>query len=807
MKGRCSFLEPIYQANSCRRIDDDEKNIAGDLLPQRVYDPGFISTAPSSYRRIRRSRSLFSITQSRNPQPKAFANPDGSEDLRPRRSMSFLRGGTEFMPASQRRENQASSKERKSLYSFGSLSSRGENQFQTEVTLQEKPRSLRMKVRKMSSSFVNSMRRALFSISGKDNEGMGIPPQHIMSNRPYFGVYNNASDLDKENEDSSPDLFMYRVNSGAPTLRHVPSSIGYPSRSGSIRIVTPPALSTTPLSSSGNTWASSTTASTLRSGTSTKRLSIIRETTPKNDGEAESKGLPRAHSRVIDAQRVYSAFLRVSRAKNASTVNEKDQPTPENEYSLLSRDGSTLSRPSTASTMRRGSCSPKKSTINSFQETPCPSPRQSSVTENKENISPSQVKNEVERPVSKTHVIIGPRITLYPPPEQTMTHSKDKNDKSESELKMTTIRHMHSAFFPYSAGSTMVGSSPSPYKRATAMSPDVPSIYSRTTSGDTPEPATSMDSPILGTDMKGENSGHRDHFVQLGRRVSLVRMNQSRDEAFPNRMTPSPSANTLASFHTAKTRRDENIPLSTYLPGLTRPGEAPNLIEEASPSPSTVAGSFGMSFFNRARERRENNALQVSRNGGETGRGDSRKRYRVLTAKNIPETVARSAQGPKETQPLAGIDSNIESTASNGDKRASWMGIRLSNHSRPTLSFGKRSNNTSLDNNLTENDVTVANAKDDGTEGKQLTDQGRNEKQITVGSGLMVEEPSEFGPWEGGQRELGQETKFSFEVNDDRDVVLSGRQGLGLKAKGPRMLLRNEVMRNASVESDIGAFL
>ncbi|KAF8457541.1 hypothetical protein BGX38DRAFT_800771 [Terfezia claveryi] len=738
------------------------------------------------------------------------SNTVNGTDLKPRRSMSFLRGGTDFMPSNYRRGNQPPMKERKPLYSFGASSFRGDKQVSAEAGLLQKPRSLRMKVRRMSSSIMNSVRRAFFAGTVRDVEEMEVPPQHIVSNRAYFGSYDNASNVDKDIENIPGDLFMSRINSGAPTLQRVPSSIGHTSLSGSIRIVTPPKLAGTPLSSSGNTWASSTTASTLRSATGSKRLSIIREATPKNEGEEEI-GLPRPRNKALDAQRVYSAFLRVTRAKNViHTAHEAERPALDRvDHASLFENPAAQSCSSFASTIKMKTSSPEKSIEESSVETPCPSPRHAMARENKENIPPTQFASESKH-LTRTHVKIGPRITLYPPPENVVTPNKEK-EREQTELTLKTVRHAQSAFFPYTGGHAMVGMSPSPYKRAIAMSPDAPSIYSRTTSGETPRPNSTLDteSSLTQATRAGDSAVLQGQFVQLGRKMSLVQMNESHDGIVHNRVTPSSPKNSPATYHIAKSRRDENVPFSTYLPGLTRPGEDTITTVGASTPVSIVAGSFGMSLFNRERGRRDVGLGLVTKTGDGVMQKEAEQKHRVLTSKNLQEGVVVAQP---ETQPLSGIDSNVGQTANIGDKRSSGgmgTGMRLPNRSQvPTgvISFGKKgvnrpksgSGNTGASANKDMSIVPFPNSVYGGNSTGNL----ENERKVQddFGKGTTAEAGSEI---------LGQMSKLSFEMNDGRGYSLSEklpRTSVDSYIRGPRRLLRNEGI-NGSVESGIGAFL
>ncbi|KAF8429104.1 hypothetical protein EV426DRAFT_583695 [Tirmania nivea] len=352
----------------------------------------------------------------------------------------------------------------------------------------------------------------------------------------------------------------------------------------------------------------------------------------------------------------------------------------------------------------------------------------------------------------------------------------------------------------------MVGISPSPYKRATAMSPDAPSIYSRTTSGETPRPKSTLNtqSSLTQGSGTGDSARFQGQFVQLGRKVSLVQMNESHDGVVHNRVTPSPCKNSLATYRTARSRRDENVPFSTYLPGLMRPSEDATTTVEASTPLATVAGPLGMSFSNGGRGRRDAGFGMVTETGDGVTQKELKQRYRVLTAKNLQEGVVSAHP---ETQPLSGIDSNIGPTANIADKRSSWgtgTSMKLPNRSQvPTgvISFGRKGVNRPKSGSSANKDMSIA-PFPNSVYGENNTGNIRIERkeQDDFGKGTTAGAGSEI---------LGQMSKFSFEMNDDRGYALSGnlpRMSVDSHIKSPRRLLRNEE-RNASVESGIGAFL
>ena len=645
----------------------------------------------------------------------------------------------------------------------------------------------------MSSSLMNSMKRAFIFGVEREKKETKVPPQHVMSHRPYFGTYGNLSDLGKDS--NVPDnIVVSCVNSGVPTLRRVPSSIGLPSRSGSVRIVTPPKPTGTPLSTSGNTWTSSTTTSTLRSATGSKRLSIIRETTPKNDQDGDLRETSMYRNKALDAQRVYSAFLRVTRGKNSESNKETQQSEPENKDSgSLFENAHNISCSSFASTVKKASYSPKRDPQESVIEARCPSRKQTPVKQNQENIPPNKSPYE-EKPI-RTHITIGPRITLYPPPEQVTNKARDGQHERET---VKSIRHTHSAFFPYNNCPIAAGSSPSPYRRALAMSPDAPSIYSRTTSGETPNPDLVFNKSSLAQISNARDiQGLREQFVQLGKKTSLASMNPNQDDLFFNHTTPPAPKNSPASYRTAYTRTDENIPLTKNSPGCRRLGEGENTIAEISTSPATTYNSFGVNFLARGRERRDPGISPIAKNANGAVTADSRQKYRVLTAKNLPEV---EGQRQSENQALLGIDSNVEMSMNVRESRGSWgmtSGLKFLNRSpapNNVTRIGKKGDKPHWSGNSALNTSAGAEAK------------GFPDRRVVIATHCK-DNTAKQDPNEGLANEMLKPTaKFSFETNDDREYGLSG-EGPQMKLETTFKPVPQQEYRNSSIASGIGAFL
>ena len=808
-----------------------------DLSPTRLHGSPYAPTIPSSYRRLRRSRSLFTTSQLRvytNPCPVTeHSRSFNNNSVNHRQSISFLRGGTEFMPASYRREQIAAEKEKRHSHVPGFSSLRGVKKLQMDGYSLENPRSLRLKVRRMSATLIKTVRRAFHPSHGRDENDPEMPAQHILSSRPYFGDYTHSSELIREptrDGNSSQNIFMSRVNTGVPSLRRPLSSVGYPSSSGSIRIVTPPALSSSSLSSSGNTWATST-ASTLRSAAGSKRLSIIPETTPRNEGEKAGVYM---RNRVLDKERVYSAFLRVSRARNPGAGYEDKHQMHITEPGSIERSPSVQSRSTIASTIKRTvtfNDSPSRSPMGGYSQAPTSPPKSplAGPLKQKENVPPV---TEASQRSTKTHITIGPRITLYPPPlEDTQPESGGPSQSTElpdsqSESVPKSIRQTHSTFFPYhQAGLLKIGTSPSPFKRlrAAAMSPDAPSMYSRTTSGETPRPVMdSSSTPTLRPSPIKAQGIFREHLSHLGgRRGSLAQLNSSQGDFFTPSMTtatakettPPPSNTSASTYYTAKTRKDENVPFSTYIPGLMRPGEVVNEEEEALNSSRSRIFSRSRLLNSRRDTGGSSEAIPVA-TGGESENG----------AKNwtpdIPQHSAATepvAFGKMKTGPqvLSGIDSNAGRQMDVGEK-GSWgvsIGKRIMGHTQASVGIGFGRRRTNVNAGHHRSGFNLANRPQgirierDVIEVMSPEYSGRNTPEVGVGTMAARQskisfEPNveeEFSPVRGAVASEVQRVN----LRGQRGAVQKERERERERDRGREM----EVAEARSVCSEIGAFL
>ncbi|KAG0136686.1 hypothetical protein HOY82DRAFT_549569 [Tuber indicum] len=317
-----------------------------DLGADYHSSPGSpVPSTPSSYRRLRKTKSVFSVSQV-YPRP----TPDQSPAVFPpelsskeammrnqRKSTSFLRGGTEFMPdsmrhqleeaggdgPSQRQQQQSYVKEQKPFYLSASC-----RRSQKPIAFPETVRA--KKVSKEQPTELLSVRKAMGEtakkVFGSMKRVFGVreklentfPEQHVPASRSHFCDFVSPSELHDDIKDiPEPGIIRMCSNivSRAPTLRTVPSFEMPHSIAGSIRDVTPnPPQS--PVSTirgvSVPTDGSSTWNSTLDRRSASKRLSIIDENAPDRIRENlyEPSVAGESTQPRYEVRRVYSALMK-----------------------------------------------------------------------------------------------------------------------------------------------------------------------------------------------------------------------------------------------------------------------------------------------------------------------------------------------------------------------------------------------------------------------------------------------------------------------------------------------------------------
>ncbi|KAI2464322.1 hypothetical protein F4781DRAFT_439717 [Annulohypoxylon bovei var. microspora] len=294
-KGRVALdvVEPRPMTSaSAAGMASAAKGTAGDYINalftgEEYYTPeDDFASAPSSYRKIRKSRSMFTCSEasmtSRNhvrtptstvsqlPPSSAASINMGTEDsipptrLKAPKSMSFLRGRREqpmlfskrrgsapIAPSINRNTGSSSNKERSMKPQPSSfLRSKSSN---TDKFLRKSMRdasndtllingkipkdgSLRNRARKVSHNFKHKL-KSLFSLGKGDSDEEAFPPQQIEAAKSHITDLDDHDymKIDEFQFDSTSDeAAISRVPSGVPSLHAVPSNQQLRSRQGSV---------------------------------------------------------------------------------------------------------------------------------------------------------------------------------------------------------------------------------------------------------------------------------------------------------------------------------------------------------------------------------------------------------------------------------------------------------------------------------------------------------------------------------------------------------------------------------------------
>ncbi|PUU84447.1 hypothetical protein B9Z19DRAFT_1118027 [Tuber borchii] len=304
-----------------------------DLGADYYSSPGSpVPSTPSSYRRLRKAKSVFSVSQV-HPQ----RTPDQS-------SAAF----SSELPLNEamQQQQQPYVKEQKPFYLSASCRrSQRPVAFPETMRAKKVPKeqptdfiSFRKAMGETAKKVFGSMRR-VFRVHGKLEDT--FPKQHVPASRSHFSDYVSPSDLHSDIQDiPEPGNIRMHPNtaSRAPTFCTVPSFEMLHSIAGSIRDVTPNP-SQSPVSTirgvSVPTDGTSTWNSTLdRRSASKKRLSIIDENIPhrirENLYEPSTVGdliQPR-----YEARRVYSALMKhLDRPTNAPQERQQYAHGPRHE--------------------------------------------------------------------------------------------------------------------------------------------------------------------------------------------------------------------------------------------------------------------------------------------------------------------------------------------------------------------------------------------------------------------------------------------------------------------------------------------
>jgi hypothetical protein len=335
-KGEPEF-RPARSA-SASGIVSATKGVAGDLIStlfssdERYTAEDDIASVPSSYRRLRKSKSMFtnhtaepshkdsgphhpsaSTNQLPSPANSRSQAPRSDENIPPQlktpRSMTFLRDirsnfGTVFRTddtgaATPRTDGVYENKERPSTLRNKSSrflrpkvppADRGLRKSMREASngtistfdKTAKDRSLRYKARKVSRGFKHKLKN-LFGLARGHGDEPTVPQQHIEAQRPHiFGL----DELEDDTEYEVPDLTTDEgarsyIISRMPSLHVVPSSQKLRSRQGSIESIRGE-QQVSDERSRVTSWSNSDTNTTTsvnsgRAEREKKRLSVIKE--------------------------------------------------------------------------------------------------------------------------------------------------------------------------------------------------------------------------------------------------------------------------------------------------------------------------------------------------------------------------------------------------------------------------------------------------------------------------------------------------------------------------------------------------
>ncbi|KAI0453368.1 hypothetical protein F5B21DRAFT_525923 [Xylaria acuta] len=317
------------------------KGAAGDYIntlftSDECYTPqDNIASMPSSYRKLRKSRSMFTnratVAGPEHPNPtKSSASTNqlplpassylrhlrGAENIPPRglkapKSMSFLRDmrgsfvagfksegdGTQFISTNGHNRNQDRTNHNlrpKPSNIFTSKASRSDGVFRKSMRdtsndtvwmdgKAAKDGSLRYKARRVSEGLKHKLKN-LFSLGKGDTDGTGLPLQHVDAQKSHiFGFGDLQHEIDDKllRVSSVDQAALSHVTSGMPSLHAVPSYQQLHSRQGSMESLQSE-RKTSDDRSRVTSWSNSDTNtvithSSCREERERKRLSIINE--------------------------------------------------------------------------------------------------------------------------------------------------------------------------------------------------------------------------------------------------------------------------------------------------------------------------------------------------------------------------------------------------------------------------------------------------------------------------------------------------------------------------------------------------
>ena len=421
------------QRSITRREAPDYKSHVEQLQKEMLeedYLDSDIASIPSSYKRIRKSKSMYSprkttSIQLANGTPHSgFHSRSHSEQssdsiirlsqlpkVNLRRSLSFLRGKSDrsSFSAPQNATSDAAVQMARDQY-LRQMQQERLNAQPSVLTLGKRNKVQKVFRRTVRTSSTNSYGNAVasatsnsteppvarglgdrarnisFSLRNKlkkvfqrpsDTQG-GIPAQQLDARRPHFGDYNGtASGLERRYEGiPSPDgETLRRVSTRESLLRNSPVVLDRGSPAGSIRSARSD-NSSSHSKSRVSSWADSTATNTLssRQKLERKRLSVIQE----NGGPHQPSSSVRHYGELNDG---YNAFRKPIR-NNSVTGRTRGLVDSQRIYSALQRRLGEKGRQalddqesSTANTSKQtrfhlSDLTPRRSSINSLQDTP-----------------------------------------------------------------------------------------------------------------------------------------------------------------------------------------------------------------------------------------------------------------------------------------------------------------------------------------------------------------------------------------------------------------------------------------------------
>lgn len=503
---RSGQYETFKPDKSTRRSEKRQakKRQEEEWLTQRDYSacyaashtPDPITSTPSSYKRIGKAKSSFSLARAFTPGQDAssvyssISSPRKSRDQRSRQSMSFLRGGTEFMPESLRQQfdDMKLKEERKSFYLPSSARNQKHIAFADATLRQPKyshtgssmKKAVKEKARKISESLFGSVRK-VFGSKGRDKDNarseltgeLQIPEQHIRAEKKHFKPYVPPEDIYESDFINS----TVEVNQPVPKIR---SNYLMP-KSPAIRIVSSSEVLNSELEPCVNIASqdpdqrkfSNSTNETCMSwdGTIATRACAPRMpiTTERNSASNRLSRLPGSTIPMVDARRVYSALIRRMEdtpkdlpegqefIDQRADKNDRDVANPAFEFSLAEKNPETRSVSSMSEFAQRDRPLERVDTSEGLYEPPMHLPPPIPHMIYDENV-PEEATSVMERPVTRssrfTEHLDEPGeaistfnneelpITVAQYREQTAAHTAniEHRDSSESFVRATIKR-------------------------------------------------------------------------------------------------------------------------------------------------------------------------------------------------------------------------------------------------------------------------------------------------------------------------------------------------------------------------------